>query len=145
MGFTAIALTILSCSTLAQTLFTQSAGVKGVLMCGDKPLAHTKVKLYDDDAGPDLDDLLDEGTTDSMGRFQLQGHTSEVMTIDPKLNIYHDCDDGIMPCQRKVIFHIPKSFVTSGKEPKTFFDIGRVNMQINFKDVSEDRDCIHRA
>lgn len=52
-----------------------------------------------------------EGTTDSQGRFSLSGWTDEVygrgeygrvknrlqtLTIDPKVNIYHDCDDGIM-------------------------------------------------
>uniref|UniRef100_A0A1I7UQF7 Transthyretin-like family protein n=1 Tax=Caenorhabditis tropicalis TaxID=1561998 RepID=A0A1I7UQF7_9PELO len=126
----------------SEAVFTQSAGVKGVLMCGDKPLANTKVKLYDDDTGPDLDDLLAEGTTDSLGQFLLTGHTSEVMTIDPKLNIYHDCDDGIKPCQRRVTFNIPKSFVSSGENPKTFFNIGVINMQIEFE--SESRDCLHR-
>ncbi|WKY00689.1 hypothetical protein Q1695_015039 [Nippostrongylus brasiliensis] len=135
-------LSLLTCSTLAQTLFTQSAGVKGTLMCGDRPLANAKVKLYDDDTGPDLDDLLAEGTTDSLGQFLLHGHTSEIMTIDPKLNIYHDCDDSLTPCQRKVTFFIPKDYVSSGEMPKKYFDIGHVNMQIQFK--SEERDCLHR-
>ncbi|KAK6021583.1 Transthyretin-like family protein, partial [Ostertagia ostertagi] len=69
---------------------------------------HRSVSVYpardDDDhrswnqfltVGPDLDDLMAEGTTDSMGQFLLFGHTSEIMTIDPKLNIYHDCDDSL--------------------------------------------------
>lgn len=30
---------------------TQSAGVKGILMCNDKPASKVKVKLYDDDRG----------------------------------------------------------------------------------------------
>lgn len=30
---------------------TQSAGIKGTLMCNDKPAANVKVKLYDDDRG----------------------------------------------------------------------------------------------
>ncbi|CAB3397114.1 unnamed protein product [Caenorhabditis bovis] len=123
----------------SEAVFTQFVGVKGVLMCGDKPLANTKVKLYDDDSGPDLDDLLAEGTTDSLGQFLLSGHTSEVMTIDPKLNIYHDCDDGITPCQRKVTFNIPKAFVSSGENAKMFFNIGQVNMQIEFE-VLQKRD-----
>ncbi|KAK6044994.1 Transthyretin-like family protein [Cooperia oncophora] len=73
--------------------------------------------------GPDLDDLMAEGTTDSMGQFLLFGHTSE-------------------PCQRKVSFFIPKDYVSSGEQPKKFFDIGHINMQIQFK--SEERDCLHR-
>lgn len=36
---------------LVSSLVDQSAGVRGVLLCGDKPLANTKIKLYDDDSG----------------------------------------------------------------------------------------------
>ncbi|TKR64628.1 hypothetical protein L596_025126 [Steinernema carpocapsae] len=133
---------LLSLVSATAAFRTQSAAVKGVLMCGDKPLADTKVKLWDNDAGPDLDDLLEEGHTDSQGRFHLSGHTSELTTIDPILKIYHDCDDGIMPCQRKVSFIIPDSYVSSGGTPTKTFDIGTVNMQIVFK--AEERDCLNR-
>lgn len=43
-----------------------------------------------------MDDLLQEGTTNAQGYFELSGHTSEITTIDPVLKIYHDCDDGFM-------------------------------------------------
>ncbi|VDM92491.1 unnamed protein product [Onchocerca ochengi] len=72
---------------------TQSAGVRGILMCGDLPLANTKVKLWDEDS-TDMDDLLQEGRTNAQGYFELSGYTSEITTIDPILKIYHDCDDG---------------------------------------------------
>ena len=36
---------------------------------------------------------MDEGVTDSQGRFLLRGHETEITTIDPKLNVYHDCND----------------------------------------------------
>lgn len=39
---------------------------------------------------------MDEGRSDADGKFQLSGHVDEFTTIDPKLNIYHDCDDGLM-------------------------------------------------
>lgn len=45
--------------------------------------------------GPDPDDVLDEGRTDSTGHFDLEGSTRELTSIDPVLKIYHDCDDGI--------------------------------------------------
>jgi len=32
----------------------------------------------------------------------LEGHTHEITDIDPKLNVYHDCNDGMTPCQRKI-------------------------------------------
>uniref|UniRef100_A0A914PM05 Transthyretin-like family protein n=2 Tax=Panagrolaimus TaxID=55784 RepID=A0A914PM05_9BILA len=110
-------------------------------MCGDQPLTNTLVKLWDDDSGPDLDDLLQEGHTDHQGYFELAGSTNELTTIDPVLKIYHDCDDGIMPCQRKVAFNIPDAFVSSGSRPTKMFDIGTVNMQIIFE--KEERDCLN--
>lgn len=96
-----------------------------------------------------------EGTTDSNGKFQLQGYTSEFTTIDPVLKVYHDCDDGIMvmeffyikndnfqPCQRKVAFIIPDEYVSNGKKPEKIFNIGVINMQIIFE--KEERDCLNR-
>lgn len=34
--------------------------------------------------------------TDADGYFELQGHSDEISSIDPKVNIYHDCDDEWM-------------------------------------------------
>uniref|UniRef100_A0A0R3RLY5 Transthyretin-like family protein n=1 Tax=Elaeophora elaphi TaxID=1147741 RepID=A0A0R3RLY5_9BILA len=121
---------------IANGFRTQSAGVRGILMCGDLPLANTKVKLWDEDA-TDMDDLLQEGTTNAHGYFELSGHTSEITTINPILKIYHDCNDGIMET-----FEIPQEYVSNGEDVEKFFDIGTVNMQIIFPDQS--RDCIHR-
>ncbi|RCN47791.1 Transthyretin-like family protein [Ancylostoma caninum] len=150
MGILSIALTILSCSTLVQTFFTQSAGIKGVLLCGDKPLVNTKLKLYDLDRGPfDRNDLLAEGTTDSMGQFSLHGHTTETTTIDPQLHIYHDCYEGMALCERETIIKIPKSYVSSGEKPERFLNIGKVNMHI--KSLTGESSCnflsriFHRA
>lgn len=42
-----------------------------------------------------MDDLMDTGYTDANGFFTLEGHASEIFKIDPKINIYHDCDDGM--------------------------------------------------
>ena len=47
------------------------------------------------------DDLMASGETDSDGRFLLEGSTDEITTIDPKLNIYHDCADGFMVMERE--------------------------------------------
>uniref|UniRef100_A0A915P9H6 Transthyretin-like family protein n=2 Tax=Meloidogyne TaxID=189290 RepID=A0A915P9H6_9BILA len=84
----------------------QAVAVKGILLCGNRPAGGVKVKLWDEasiyDDGPDPDDVLDEAFTDGSGSFSLRGSTRELTTIDPVLKIYHDCDDGIMPGQRKV-------------------------------------------
>lgn len=71
----------------------QSAAVKGVLLCHGKPEKAVLVKLYDDDSGIDADDLMDTGHSNPDGTFELSGDTDEFGTIDPKINIYHDCDD----------------------------------------------------
>uniref|UniRef100_A0A914EQD4 Transthyretin-like protein 5 n=1 Tax=Acrobeloides nanus TaxID=290746 RepID=A0A914EQD4_9BILA len=120
---------------------TQSSGVKGKLMCNDKPAVGVTVKLYDDDRGIDSDDLMASGKTDGQGQFSLKGHTEEFTTIDPKLNIYHDCEDGIKPCQRKVTIKIPDGYVSQSENPKKIYDAG--TLQLAGKFPGEERDCLH--
>ena len=43
----------------------------------------------------DPDDELDQGYTDSEGRFELKGDERELTNIDPELKIYHDCNKGV--------------------------------------------------
>uniref|UniRef100_A0A0R3RK72 Transthyretin-like family protein n=1 Tax=Elaeophora elaphi TaxID=1147741 RepID=A0A0R3RK72_9BILA len=128
---------------------TQSVGIEGTLMCEGKPLGGVLVKLYDDDRGVDTDDLMAKGETDSKGYFRISGSINELSMIDPKLNIYHDCNDGwivivlfIFPCQRKISIMIPDGYVTDGKEiPDRFYDAGNIELSGKFK--GETRDCIH--
>uniref|UniRef100_A0A0K0EKT2 Transthyretin-like family protein n=1 Tax=Strongyloides stercoralis TaxID=6248 RepID=A0A0K0EKT2_STRER len=119
----------------------QSAGVKGVLLCNGKPYGSVKVKLYDDDMGIDTDDFMAEGKSDSLGRFAVAGYAYEFGTIDPKINIYHDCNDEIMPCQRKMTIFIPKKYVSNGETPQTYYDAGNIELSGELK--GEERDCIH--
>uniref|UniRef100_A0A0M3IMX0 Transthyretin-like family protein n=2 Tax=Ascaris TaxID=6251 RepID=A0A0M3IMX0_ASCLU len=118
----------------------QGVAVRGRLVCGNESLAGAKVKIVDIDTRPDIDDLLGENYTDSNGNFELNGSTRELSTIETVLKIYHDCDDGILPCQRKVVWHIPSSYHHDGIV-KRYFDVGTVNMEIVFR--GEERDCRH--
>ncbi|KHJ90370.1 Transthyretin-like family protein [Oesophagostomum dentatum] len=121
---------------------TQSVGVRGTLICNDKPASDVEVKLYDEDKlSPD--ELMATGRTDSQGHFEIKGHAEEFTSIEPKLNIYHDCDDGIMPCQRKLSIHIPDAYISSGETPKKIFDFG--TFQLAGKYAGETRDCLHRV
>ncbi|VDN30241.1 unnamed protein product [Gongylonema pulchrum] len=72
----------------------QSAGVRGTLMCNGRPANRVLVKLYDDDRGIDMDDFMGEAKSDSQGNFEVSGYIHEMSPIDPKINIYHDCNDG---------------------------------------------------
>uniref|UniRef100_A0AC34RFQ7 Transthyretin-like family protein n=1 Tax=Panagrolaimus sp. JU765 TaxID=591449 RepID=A0AC34RFQ7_9BILA len=111
---------------------TQSSGARGVLMCNDRPASHVVVKLYDDDRGVDADDLMGSTKSDSQGRFEVSGYTEEFTPIDPKINIYHDCNDGVKPCQRKVTIKIPDRYITSGKTAKTFYEAGTIQLAGKF-------------
>uniref|UniRef100_A0A915E729 Transthyretin-like protein 5 n=1 Tax=Ditylenchus dipsaci TaxID=166011 RepID=A0A915E729_9BILA len=112
----------------------QSAGIKGELVCDGKPAAGVKVKLYDDDRGLDADDLLASGKTDRSGHFELEGYTHEITTIDPKLNIYHDCNDGLTPCQRKVSVMIPDKYVSTGEHPERMYELGVFELSVEIPD-----------
>ncbi|CAK5048835.1 unnamed protein product [Meloidogyne enterolobii] len=119
---------------------TQSVAVKGKLLCGQAPARNVRVKLFDEDSGPDPDDLLEAGYSDASGNFQLKGSTVETTNIDVVLKVYHDCDDGIKPGSRKIKFKIPNSYVTEGQNPKKVFDIGTLNLETVF--ASEERELI---
>uniref|UniRef100_A0A0N4ZX40 Transthyretin-like family protein n=1 Tax=Parastrongyloides trichosuri TaxID=131310 RepID=A0A0N4ZX40_PARTI len=122
--------------------FTQSSGAKGILICDGKPASGVLVKLWDEDDMPgDLDDLMGSAKTDSKGQFEIKGSTDEFTPIDVKLAIYHDCNDGIKPCQRKFIIKIPGKYVTKGKTPKSIYDAGTI--QLSGKFPGETRDCLH--
>ncbi|KAI6241044.1 hypothetical protein M3Y99_00416100 [Aphelenchoides fujianensis] len=135
-----VALIVCSCVAVGSAIGlglgrTQSAGARGILTCNGKPLGGVEVKLYDDDRGIDSDDLMGKTKTSADGHFEVSGHTSEFTTIDPKINIYHDCEDGLTPCQRKISIMIPDKqvYVSSGKQPSQFYDAGSVELAGKFK------------
>ncbi|KAF8387376.1 hypothetical protein PRIPAC_76518, partial [Pristionchus pacificus] len=123
-------LLLLAVSSLAMR--QQAVGVEGRVMCGMKPAEGVHVKLWDEDSGPDPDDVLDEGYTDKFGNFRLQGVETELTPIDPVLKVYHDCDDGIMPGQRKLKFKIPNSYISPGGVPRRIFPVGVLNLETIF-------------
>jgi hypothetical protein len=57
----------------------QAVAVRGIVLCGARPASGVKVKLWDEDDGPDPDDVLDEGYTDGSGAFQLSGSTRKLI------------------------------------------------------------------
>ncbi|CAD6187815.1 unnamed protein product [Caenorhabditis auriculariae] len=120
---------------------TQSSGVRGKLICDGRPAAGVLVKLYDDDRGIDADDLMASGKTNANGEFEISGHEDEMTPIDPKLNIYHDCNDGVKPCQRKFTIKIPDSYITQGKVAHKIYDAGTIQLAGKFP--GEKRDCLH--
>uniref|UniRef100_A0A915CNT7 Transthyretin-like family protein n=1 Tax=Ditylenchus dipsaci TaxID=166011 RepID=A0A915CNT7_9BILA len=119
----------------------QAVGAKGYLTCDGKPASNVLVKIYDKDRFVSMDDKIANTKTDSRGFFQLQGTAREMTKIDPKLYIYHDCNDGFKPCQRRVSLMIPDKYVNDGDRPKTLYDAGTIELAGKFS--GETRDCIH--
>ncbi|KHJ88180.1 Transthyretin-like family protein, partial [Oesophagostomum dentatum] len=117
---------------LTLALRQQSIRVKGRLVCGPTAASNVRVKLWEEDEGPDSDDLLAASYTDVNGMFDLSGGTTETTNIDPVLKVYHNCDDGAKPGMRKVKFYLPKSYITEGPRPQKVFDIGTVNLLLVF-------------
>ncbi|CEF70501.1 Transthyretin-like family-containing protein [Strongyloides ratti] len=143
-GITYITIAILISSTLVESIGrTQAAGAKGYLTCNGKPATDVKIKMYDDDSGIDLDDFMAETTTDSKGYFSLSGTKSELLTIDAKINIYHNCNDNVLQklCYRKFTIWIPDNYINSGSTATNFYDIGRI--ELAGKISGESRDCIN--
>ncbi|CAJ0928249.1 unnamed protein product, partial [Mesorhabditis belari] len=127
--------------TAKKTSGTQSISVKGVLRCGSKPAKGVLIKLIDEDFGQDTDDMLGRVHTDENGTFELKGHTTEFTAIDTSLSIYHDCNDGNTPCQRRWRFEIPSKYISTGETPKKTFDIGTWNLEAILP--REKHDCDH--
>ncbi|KJH44871.1 Transthyretin-like family protein [Dictyocaulus viviparus] len=145
---------------------TQSVAVEGVLMCDDQQARDVLVKLYEEDTLTP-DELMDSSKTDNHGKFRLSGFAEEITEIDPKINIYHDCDDGIkvrytvhyvkasimnhhhriikpfsfQPCQRKLTIYIPSQYITNTKQPTKTFNLGILQLAAEYPD--EERDCFH--
>jgi len=84
---------------------------------------------------------MDDGFTDAQGRFTLEGSTTELTTIDPHLKVYHDCNDGIIPCQRRWKFELPNKYITSSAHPTKTLDMGTWNLEAIMP--GEEHDCIH--
>ncbi|CAI4223729.1 unnamed protein product [Auanema sp. JU1783] len=119
----------------------QGYKVKGAFLCGTTQARNVQVKLIEDDFGQDTDDVLDECLTDQNGSFELKGKTKERTKIDPQLKIYHDCNDGIKPCQRRWKFELPLNYVSKDGEDRAVLDIGTWNLELIMP--GETRDCSH--
>uniref|UniRef100_A0A914YYZ8 Transthyretin-like family protein n=1 Tax=Panagrolaimus superbus TaxID=310955 RepID=A0A914YYZ8_9BILA len=118
----------------------QSVGIRGRLLCGTKPLADTQVKLWNKNK-LGSDDQLAAAKTDAQGNYELTGGVGSLFGMNVHFKVYHDCDDGVKPCQRKVDLKVPDQYVTRSSDVQKFFDAGTMNMEFGFPD--EERSCIN--
>ncbi|GMT36431.1 hypothetical protein PFISCL1PPCAC_27728, partial [Pristionchus fissidentatus] len=117
----------------------KSVAVKGKLMCGEQNLGGAKVKLWDKNILED--DLLAEGVTDANGNFELLGRTSALFKMKVYFKVYHDCADGVVPCQRKVSLRVPDDFVFRAETPEKIFNTTALDMSTRYQ--NEKRSCMN--
>uniref|UniRef100_A0A915CP91 Uncharacterized protein n=1 Tax=Ditylenchus dipsaci TaxID=166011 RepID=A0A915CP91_9BILA len=65
----------------------------------------------------------------------LSGTAREMSKIDPKLYVYHDCNDGWKPCQRRFSIMIPDKYVTMA----THLDSSTMLEQLSWLASSQER------
>uniref|UniRef100_A0A1I7XQU3 Transthyretin-like family protein n=1 Tax=Heterorhabditis bacteriophora TaxID=37862 RepID=A0A1I7XQU3_HETBA len=129
-----VSLLILSLFSVCLAFRTQSVAVKGVLLCGSHPASNVHVKLFDEDHGPDPDDVLDQMMTKEDGSFSLSGSAMELTPIDPEIRIYHDCNDHGKPCQREWVIRIPNKYIFGGSEARESMDLGTINLEVFYQE-----------
>uniref|UniRef100_A0A914CXE0 Uncharacterized protein n=1 Tax=Acrobeloides nanus TaxID=290746 RepID=A0A914CXE0_9BILA len=115
---------------------SQSVSVQGDLACNGEAASGILVKLYDANKLL-LDNLLDEEKTNSDGEFILNGQINDITSMNPKVDIFHNCDNGILRCSKKLVINIPQSAINS----ENTFNIGAIDLASDFK--GESHDCIH--
>ncbi|CAJ0578533.1 unnamed protein product, partial [Mesorhabditis spiculigera] len=118
----------------------QSVAVRGRLTCQGQPASNVYVKMYDDDVL--WDSKMGETHSDTNGFFQMTGTGREISDIDPKVNFYHDCQNGDFRCPRKFSVKIPDQFISKGSTATNIYDFGQ--LELSGKMPGESHDCIHR-
>ncbi|CAI5450733.1 unnamed protein product [Caenorhabditis angaria] len=116
----------------------QSVTVTGKLICNGQPANNVLVKLYED--GTIEDSKLDSTRTSTDGTFKVSGTYTNILTIDPKINIYHTCNyNGL--CTKKFTINVPSYAVAQGSSATQNYDIGTLNLANQYS--GETTDCIH--
>ncbi|EGT33538.1 CBN-TTR-1 protein [Caenorhabditis brenneri] len=126
----------------------QSVAVSGQLKCDGKPAVGLRVDLMESDNNLeesgiiDDDDFMNYVISDDSGSFSVNGSEIEISGIEPYVNIFHKCDDGMSPCQRVLRINVPKSATVWGDTPTEVFSIG--TFELSGKVLGERRSCAYR-
>ncbi|CAI2357631.1 unnamed protein product [Caenorhabditis sp. 36 PRJEB53466] len=132
---------ILLLPTTVVSFRDQIVGVRGKLSCNNRFLQSATVRLIEKNyVGPDV--ILAENKTNYQGSYEVIGRGRGVLEMNVYLKLFHDCDDGIIPCQRTVSLRIPSSYISRGTSVNNYFEAGTMNMAFRYPD--EQRSCTDR-
>ncbi|KAI1719963.1 transthyretin-like family domain-containing protein [Ditylenchus destructor] len=85
-----------SSAKVVDSISTRATRAEGILVCGKQPIVGAYVRLFKANSD-ELTDIIATTTTDSSGRFTIEGdtHSKEGLEaqIDPFLKFYHKCGD----------------------------------------------------
>ncbi|KAI1727575.1 transthyretin-like family domain-containing protein [Ditylenchus destructor] len=121
---------------IVDSVSTRATRAEGILVCGKQPIVGAYVRLFKGNSD-DLNDILATATTDSSGRFTIEGdtHSKEGLEaqIDPFLKIYHKCgDEKDKTGYRRFTLRYPRDFVHLGRTARNSYDVGVLNGQIKY-------------
>ncbi|CAJ0914087.1 unnamed protein product, partial [Mesorhabditis belari] len=133
----------------ADAIAKRAVGGKGVLLCGKKPIEGVIIRLFRvaQSKKDDLNQILDEKLTGVDGSFHIDGNTNgfplNETTIDGTLTFYHSCDEDKEKVKkngyRKFNYHIPQDYVSYGSKPKKHYDLGYLNLQLEFPEEKHEK------
>uniref|UniRef100_A0A0K0F8X1 Transthyretin-like family-containing protein n=1 Tax=Strongyloides venezuelensis TaxID=75913 RepID=A0A0K0F8X1_STRVS len=104
----------------------QSYGISGTFLCNNKPTEMIKVQLFDRDRNS-FNDLMNRQYTDMRGRFNFYGSESEIGKITPLIVVEHQCNVKGRNF-KKLEQLLPLQYITVGNIPKTFCNLGIVDL-----------------
>ncbi|CAI5450041.1 unnamed protein product [Caenorhabditis angaria] len=113
--------------------------VAGSLKCGQYPAASVLVRLWKDNERT----ILNQTFADKSGHFGLSAQLSTA-NFDPIIVIFHDCDDGVKPGQRKLKFQIPRHYIAHVSAPRKIFELGQFNLETVMKYNEERQQSLER-
>ncbi|PIO73696.1 Transthyretin-like family protein [Teladorsagia circumcincta] len=141
-------------AALSAVMAKHAVSVRGQVMCGSVPAEGVKVRLFrvTQPKKDDLNQILAETTTGKPGVFLLEGNTNgfplNETSMAPVVSFYHSCDEDASKVSkkgyRKFNYNIPIEYVAVGTKPKKTYDMGTLNLQLEFPGEIHDKKFTER-
>ncbi|XGW17247.1 hypothetical protein V3C99_002115 [Haemonchus contortus] len=151
LSFVALAATA---TAPASAVGKHAVAVRGQVMCGSVPAENVRVRLFrvPQPKKDDLNQILAETTTKKPGVFMLEGNTNgfplNETSMTPVISFYHSCDEDPSKVNKKGYhkfnYNIPQEYVSLGSIAKRTYDMGTLNLQLEFPGEIHDKKFTER-
>ncbi|KAF1750738.1 hypothetical protein GCK72_017289 [Caenorhabditis remanei] len=150
-----VVLCLLSVVVTAAIVGKKAVGAKGTLLCGKDPAQNVRVRLFRVKPGKkdDIAQMLDEKYTGPQGMFHVEGNTNgfplNETDLQPVISFYHHCDDDPKKLEktafRRFNYNLPNSSVNTGEKAKKTYDMGTLNIQLEFPNEKREKTIVDKA